>query len=408
RTLAIGHNDRRAAGLHRESISGDLIVSLISSVPPGKWTSWTFFMAFFSVHAILSIFLLGSDLANAAPLVGRSAESAIDSKLGNIETHFFSAVHENDTVEQRLVRIETMVFGETRTGDPSKRVDALLTTIGGLSPASISNTGRMEELNARAVPAGLNLKKLKAMDPIEAPIHDEHVIKGRIVSFPPDWTGQWGAHLKVRSQYHLKPDDRIKNQSTGLMILSFVPKGNQITLLPTNMYFPIISTTIEGSRISPDELKSLERKGALDTKRVLRAVPVLDLRDSNYVNVKGDKLETSTLLNKLSVIRPDVLEQDIILQAKIRSANGSQSATFYKETIVRLTRQSRTDILWGQVAHIGYDSNGVTQAQYITEGWLSTNWKPCAQEIEKLKGKNLASLGYDELAKGLGEMPLSH
>ncbi len=383
-------------------------MTLISSLLFKKWRSRSCSMALVSVHALICTIPAASNLAYGAPVAGPGAEASIDSKLGKIEKHFFSAVHANDSIEQRLARIETMVFGESRTGDASKRVDVLLKSMAGMSQGSIANTGRMEELNARTVPAGLNLSKLKAMDPILAPGQDDHMIKGRIVSFPPDWTGQWGGHLKVRSQYHLKPDDRIKNQSTGLMILSFIPKGNQITLLPTNMYFPLISTTIEGSRISPDELKEWERKGALDTKRVLRAVPVLDLRDSNYVNVNGDKLETTTLVNKLRVIRPDVLEQDIILQARIRSANGNQSATFYKETIVRLSRQSRPDILWGQVAHIGYDSNGVTQAQYITEGWLSTNWKPCAKEIEKLKGKTLASLGYDELAKGMCEMPFAH
>lgn len=54
-----------------------------------------------------------------------------------------------------------------------------------------------------------------------------------------------------------------------------------------------------------------------------------------------------------------------------------------------------------------YDDSGIKVAQYLTRGWLSTNWKDCAIEIEKLNNQTVAELGYDELCTGMGETPLA-
>lgn len=345
----------------------------------------------------------GADPSGSATTEKGPQEAA----LAKIEKRFFSAAHSNDSIDHRLERIEGMVYGSPKSGTVQARIKELSALLVEGGSTSSAYTGRLEEIASgkkAQLPVEIKVSELKTLAPIKdlAVPGKTTLLKGQIISYPPEWVGQWGAHMKVLTKSETIATEQIKVGSSGLAIFSFLPKGKVISLLPTNMYFP--SRLYNPTQIvySADDLKRLR---SVDRRALLSGSPTLELRDSTGFTIRGDNVNTISLVNSLRLLKPDVLEQDIIVLNQKVPVGGGTPTNKFRETIVRLTRQQREDLLWGQIAHIGYDADGDVQFQYYTEGWLSTNWRTCATEIEKQLNKSVCDLGYSELCRGMSEAP---
>ena len=363
----------------------------------------------FALALTLTTFVAEPTTQAADPSSSAAKEKADpqETALAKIEKHFFSTAHNNDSLEHRLERIEVMVFGSAKSGTSQARIKQLSALLAEEnSGAASALSGRLEEIAGKKaqLPAEIKVGELKTMTPIKdiTTSAKTTLLKGQITSYPPEWIGQWGAHVRVITKSETSPSEQIKVGAIGLVIFSFLPKGRVISLLPTNMYFP--SRLFNQSQIvySADDLKKMRW---VDRRMPLNGSPTLELRDSTGFSIAGDNLNTRSLVNSLRLLKPDVLEQDIIVLNQKVPVGGGAPTNKFRETIVRLTRQRREDLLWGQIAHIGYDADGLVQFQYYTEGWLSTNWRTCATEIEKQLNKSVCDLGYSELCRGMSEAP---
>jgi len=73
------------------------------------------------------LFALGNQpqVYAATPAAVLSDNDSIDAKVAQLETHFFDHPFSNESTTDRLDRLETMVFGQKRTGTEEQRVNAL-------------------------------------------------------------------------------------------------------------------------------------------------------------------------------------------------------------------------------------------------------------------------------------------
>ncbi len=229
------------------------------------------------------------------------------------------------------------------------------------------------------------------------------LIQGKIASYPEEWLGQWGGAPGISSVYERIPVERIKKGSSGIVVFSFLKSDEGINLLPTNVFFPVTVTKLADQRLSEANLRKLEMRGETKGDQMMPGVPVIELRDSTYKSIRQENLKATVLRNILRLLKPDVLEQDIILCVRISGANEAPRY-MYRESIIRLTR-NRKDLLLVQIGHIGYAPTGERDFQYSMQGWLTPRWRSYATAIEKLVRSTVADLGYDELCTGMAESP---
>lgn len=284
-----------------------------------------------------------------------------------------------------------------------------------VSPPRVVLTGRLEELGGAGarLPIGMTMKGLRT----QSPKVDSSAPSG----YPNTWNGQWGGHLTVTKMWEQEPDPSasIHVGSRGVTVFSFIPAGVRTRLQPTDIYFPahmLQASQAEYSAEQVSELRSKNRK--LDPNALLMVVDVVRLRQAIAYNpFNHEQFDFSVLLNRLSrlVPRPSssqpatveqkadatgVMEQDIVVSTRTQKTRERS----FTETVIRLSPvPDRPDLLWAQVAHIGYDRFGRSNRQLFMQGWLSTNWRSCATEIEKLQGRSVAQLGYQELCVGMSE-----
>jgi hypothetical protein len=321
------------------------------------------------------------------------SSAATDIALSAMESRLFSVKHSQEAVAKRLERLETMVFGARRTGSEEERTKSLLGALG-VNPSSPKSAGsamiqgRLEEIAGAVaeLPAGLSSKGRKTP-----------LLKGSIASYPEEWLGHWGGHLNVSWFYGSFGGITFANGTPGVAVFSFVRDGSKVRLLPTNIVFPAVTTSMSSSIVTTRAHDS----GAARSGSV-KAVPELDLRESSYFSSMGGKVNSSVVRNTLRSLKPDVVEQDIVVGSRRLNAQGGFLQDTYKETVIRLTR-CRDDLLWAAVVHVGYGTDRQVSYQIHMQGWLTDSWKRAALEMEKIEGRSIAEMGYRELVTELGE-----
>ncbi len=343
---------------------------------------------------LLAIFL---SAALAGPAFSESADSvapasgAAENALSAMESRLFSVKHAKDAVAKRLERLEIMVYGAIRTGSEDERMRSLLKSLG-VNPASPKGSnpvmiqGRLEEIagSVAELPSGLGKKATP-------------LLKGSIASYPEEWLGHWGGHLNVSWFYGSFGGITFANGTPGVAVFSFVKDGTKVRLLPTNIVFPAVTTSMSSSIVTTRAHDNGQvRSGSI------QAVPELDLRESSYFSSMGGKVNSSVVRNTLRSLKPDVIEQDIVVGSRRLNAQGRFLQDTYKETVIRLTR-CRDDLLWAAVVHVGYGTDGQVSYQIHMQGWLTDRWKTAALEMEKIEGRSIAEMGYRELTTDLGE-----
>ncbi len=95
----------------------------------------------------------------AQPAVGASAPAAgVAEQIGRLEVRFFEHRYRSDSLDERLDRLEKMVFGETRSGSVQNRLANLQSAVseadGGLTPTSERSAPAGDRAPASGAPQG--------------------------------------------------------------------------------------------------------------------------------------------------------------------------------------------------------------------------------------------------------------
>lgn len=79
------------------------------------------------LRSLIAVFVIA--LAFSCPVWADGDTASITTDIGTLEKKFFEHTYPNETTDQRLSRIEQLVFGETRTGSDQTRITNLLTAV---------------------------------------------------------------------------------------------------------------------------------------------------------------------------------------------------------------------------------------------------------------------------------------
>lgn len=104
--------------------------SLHASVSDGKSSRYVFVARLWAIVFVLSFL--------SVILTIPEALCAGQQDLNSLETRFFEHTYPQDTTEDRLTRLEKMVFGEARTGDDQTRLQQLVNAVPAPSPGDDS------------------------------------------------------------------------------------------------------------------------------------------------------------------------------------------------------------------------------------------------------------------------------
>ncbi len=117
---------------------------LHASLPGGKSSPYVFAASFRALIFSL-MFLLGC-LISGVITPGAFAAATLD--LNSLETRFFEHTYAQDTTEDRLTRLEKMVFGEARTGDDQSRLQQLLAAVPAAAPDASDQSQSQSQTSA--------------------------------------------------------------------------------------------------------------------------------------------------------------------------------------------------------------------------------------------------------------------
>ncbi len=219
-------------------------------------------------------------------------------------------------------------------------------------------------------------------------------------SFPQQFTGVWGGHLKIWTsqmdnicwQIDAEEANRTRQLLTpgreGSVNFDFSQNAaGKIDLEPAQVVFMV---PMKDTRMQ-EQLNGMLGNGALgqaggltlpgvDSKQMANmmqqvassmTVPIMvsfgSINNSSVEGVSGNSIRAVVLGNTIRQLSPGVLEQQIITQESQRNNKTGKTRQEYSETVVRFTSQTNND-LYVQAAAVNYTSNREFERKLILYG----------------------------------------
>lgn len=203
-----------------------------------------------------------------------------------------------------------------------------------------------------------------------------------VASYPSYLVGRWGGALKnvwtvnAPNITNQLPQYRVGN--IGTVVMHFDKVGTQVKLLPTVIFFPVEEVPVSQSAINTTEIQadSIEafKKRTL-ASGILRGVPTLPLAKFSGEGLTGRKFESRILHDSIQVLKPGVVEQDVVI------GEWKDGAFFnYREFVSRFTWYG-PDKIYAQVLIANFGDTREAISKTLLEGWMSSNWRPIAESI---------------------------
>jgi hypothetical protein len=95
---------------------------------------------FRALIVLLSLFCLAEQSDFAQDIESSNAGSGINNSLSALENKLFLHDYSSDTTEERLIRLEDMVFGKKESGSPQSRLNKLTVAISGPDITGVTST----------------------------------------------------------------------------------------------------------------------------------------------------------------------------------------------------------------------------------------------------------------------------
>lgn len=219
-----------------------------------------------------------------------------------------------------------------------------------------------------------------------------------IRSFPPQFSGVWGGHLKIWSAlmdpicWQLDRDEAIRIRQLmvpgreGSVNFRFQQSRGEIELEPAQVVFmvPMKDTHMQeelNSMLGSGQTGGLTLPG-MDAKQMASAmqqmantmsVPIIvsfgAVEGSGLEGVSGNDIRASVLRNVIRKLSPTVLEQQIVTQETQRNKKTGQIRQEYSETVIRLTGEGPNS-LYVQAAAVNYTSDRRFERKLILYGMV--------------------------------------
>src|SRR5438067_10870981 len=92
-----------------------------------------------SIVRCTSLLFLAASIGLSCGVVSALAADSSDERLSTLEVKFFQHDYAKDSMESRLDRLEKMVFGEAKTGNPQQRLSNLLGAVPNPNPVAVDD-----------------------------------------------------------------------------------------------------------------------------------------------------------------------------------------------------------------------------------------------------------------------------
>ncbi len=259
------------------------------------------------------------------------------------------------------------------------------------------STGAQFPIELKAQTAKLDTReRIKITQSGQASVFSGSVVR----SFPQQFTGVWGGHLKIWSSqidpicWQIDADEA--NRTKQLMVpgregtvnFDFAQStAGKIDLEPAQIVFmvPMKETHMQ------EQLNSMLGAGGLgqasgltlpgmDSTQIASMmqritstmnVPIMvnfgAINRTDVEGVSGNTIRATVLRNTIRQLGPGVLEQQIITQENQRNNKTGKARQEYSETVIRFTSQTAND-LYVQAAAVNYTSNRQFERKLILYG----------------------------------------